>query len=134
MTDYNPAIKPKLKTYAYNKVTATWKHGFKHSFICIGHHLRSELDALSKLEYVSNVDYEQATEEEYRSFYGGSIVDEKEVSEKPAKKKNSKVEKVEKSSMPQFSSLENFFDNKSTKAKKTPVKAPAAKKSVDKKK
>jgi hypothetical protein len=128
MTDYNPVTKPKIKTYAYNKVTATWKHGFKHSFICIGHLLRSELDALSKLEYVSSVDYEQSTEEEYRSFYGGSIVDEKEVSDKPAKKKNSKVEKVEESSMPQFSSLENFFDNKSAKAKKTPAKKTVAKK------
>lgn len=125
MSDYTPVTKPKIKVYPYNKVTVTWSHGFQHSFICIGNTLRGQLESLEKLLYVTNILHEEVTEEEYRKFYGGVLLDEDEVLPKASKKKISKGK--EKSSMPQFSSLENFFDDKKTKAKKVPAKKTVAK-------
>lgn len=129
MSDYTPVTKPKIKTYPFNKVTVTWNHGFQHSFMCIGHTLRGQLESLDGNLYVSKVEHCEATEEEYRSFYGGVLTDENEGPAKTPKKKNPKVEKVEKSSMPQFSSLENFFgsealDDKKVGTKKGPAKNP----------
>jgi hypothetical protein len=97
------------KPKPYNMVTATWKHGFQHSFVTVGHTLNGMLKDLEGLEYVKEVIHYEITKEEYESFYSAEL----ETVEAPEKKSRSKK------GLPAFSSLENFFDGQKVPVKKS---------------
>jgi len=111
--NYTPAL-PSVKPAAYNKVIVTWKHGFQHSFVTVGHTLKGQLKAVEELEYVKEVIHYEITKEEYESFYSASL-DEVEAPEKNAEHKKSRSKK----GLPAFSSLENFFGGENTVEKKS---------------
>jgi len=101
-----PAEKPK----PYNIVTATWKTGFQHSFVTVGHALKGHLKALEGLEYVVQVVHHEITKEVYDGYYGCEL----ETIEAPTKKKTG----APKSGL-KFSSLENFFGEQKVVEKKS---------------
>ena len=101
-----PAEKPK----PYNIVTATWKTGFQHSFVSVGHVLNGHLKALEELEYVVQVVHHEITKEVYENFYSMPLEDvEATVGTKVKKPKGGL----------KFSSLENFFGEQKAPVKKS---------------
>ena len=97
--DYTPAKKAE-KPKAFNRVTATWKHGFQHSFVTVGHTLNGMLKDLERLDYVKEVIHYEITKEEYENFYSMPL----ETVEATVGKKG----RAPKGGL-KFSSLENFF-------------------------
>lgn len=100
------------KPKPYNMVTATWNHGFQHSFVSVGHTLIGNLKVLEELEYVKEVMHYEITKDEYESFYSASL-DEVKATVANVKKKSGAPKGGLK-----FSSLEDFFGEQKVPAKK----------------
>ena len=115
--NYTPAA-PAEKPKPYNIVTATWKSGFQHSFVSVGHVLNGHLKALEGLEYVIQVVHHEITKEVYENFYSMPLEDvEATVGKATADKKVG----VKKGSL-KFSSLENFFGEQNSVEQKVPAR------------
>lgn len=106
-----------MKPVKYHKVTVTMKNGFTYSYTCIGRLLEG-LKKNSQGYWTEKIEVVEITEEEYEKR--NEVVFEPEIttktkvgtrkSDKPEKPVKLEPKKATKG-IPQFSSLEDFFDS-----------------------